>query len=158
MAGRKLKLVSNMTGKPGKDKLDERRKSEEQLKQFEAITVTPPKWLDDFGKKEYRRVIKLLKQLPVAKLDQTLIALYCASLSRYIQAVEDVNENGLVLIEDGKSKKNPAMMLQIELGREIRSICGQLGMTIDSRMRIVAPKPKEKQADPFARFGGESNG
>lgn len=158
MAGRKLKLVSNMTGKPGKEKLNERRNQEEQLKQFEAITVTPPKWLDDFGKKEYRRIVKQLKELPVAKLDQTLIALYCENLSKYIKATEDVNEYGLVLVEDGKSKKNPAMMLQIEIGREIRSICSQLGMTIDSRMRLVAPKQNKKPDDPFAQFGDGSNG
>ncbi|TWL13325.1 hypothetical protein CHCC15075_1711 [Bacillus licheniformis] len=35
---------------------------------------------------------------------------------------------------------------------EIKSIAGQLGLSIDSRMRILTPDQKETTKDPFAEM------
>lgn len=37
--------------------------------------------------------------------------------------------------------------------REIISICGKLGMTIDSRMRLVVPVEKDKAKSVYDEFG-----
>ena len=64
--------------------------------------------------------------------------------------MEDVKKNGLVV--DGK--KNPAYNIYKEMQKEIRASAGQLGMTIDSRMKLVRVDNTEDDADPYADLGG----
>lgn len=113
--------------------------------------------MDDVGKREYKRVTVLLNELPIADLDRTLVAIYCNSYSKYIQATKDIDANGITMLEadsngSKRKKKNPAVAIMSEMSREIRNIANSLGMTIDSRMRLVAPQQQTKEDDPYSQF------
>jgi len=156
MAGRKKKLVENTTGHRTKEEILEREREQELLKDFEPLENSPPSWLDEQGKKEFERIVPLLQQLPIAELDKTMIALYCNAYSKYITATEDVDENGITMIEvtstGEKKKKNPALAIMSDMGKEIRSIANALGMTIDGRMRLKTPPKVIVKNDPYSRF------
>lgn len=53
--------------------------------------LRPPKWLSKEGKKEFRRLIKIYKSLPVqilSDLDTTMLAQYCQAYSVYQSAMK----------------------------------------------------------------------
>lgn len=151
---RPRKLVEAKTGKIGKDAIEERKKEEEALQEFESISFTPPSWLEEDAKLEYERIVPLLMKLPIASLDLASVTMYCDYFSKYKRASLSVEEEGRTIIEidargNEKRKLNPEYTAMGDAARMVRSLSGNLGMTIDSRMRIVVPK-KEEIKDPFA--------
>ena len=151
---RPRKLIEASTGKIGKAEIEERKKEEAALEEFESISFTPPSWLSAEAKKEYKRIIPLLSKLPIAALDLASVEMYCDFYSKYKRNSLAVEEEGETIIElDGrgneKSKVNPKYTVMKDSAGMVRTLSGNLGMTIDSRMRIVVPK-KEEIKDPFA--------
>jgi P27 family predicted phage terminase small subunit len=140
-----------------KEELAERRAAEKALEDFKPITLTPPSHLDSVAKKEFRRIIPLLKQLPIADLDLAMVTNYCQMYSACVEFDKEMNKNGRIIIsydDDGveyERKINPAFNARLKASAELRSTCSQLGMTIDSRLKIVVPKTEEKY-DPFAEL------
>lgn len=153
MAGRPRKPTGNNKKHLTNDEKDLRNESELMASDFPALSTTPPKWLDDDAKREYKRVVVDLKRLHITKLDQTQLSLYCNAYSKYIMASQDIDERGL-LIED---KKNPSVNIMTDMSKEIRATAGSLGMTLDSRMKLVVPQIDKQSDDPFAKFGDLSD-
>ena len=56
-----------------------------------------------------------------------------------------VNEEG--------TKRTPQYFNYMDGLKELKSICGQLGMTIDSRMKLVVPTPNEQKQSVYDQFG-----
>ena len=151
---RPRKLVETKTGKIGKEAIEARKQEEKALEEFESISFTPPSWLSAEAKKEYKRIVPLLSKLPIAALDLASVEMYCDFYSKYKRnslAVEDEGETVVELDGRGneKSKVNPKYTVMKDAASMVRTLSGGLGMTIDSRMRIVVPK-KEDIKDPFA--------
>lgn len=125
------------------------KKEEEALagqENFKRLSTTPPETLiDDVAKKEYRRVVPLLNNLDVTALDRTIVINYCNSYSMYLQAIEDVKKNGVVL----KGRKNPAFNVYLDMQRELRATSGQLGMTLDSRTKLIKVEEHKEEKDPY---------
>ena len=151
---RPRKLIDTATGNFTKEEIEQRKKEEESLYEFEKIPLSPPSWLNKEAKKEYKRIAPLLNRLPIAELDLMMVSMYCDLVSDYQAASEQAYTEGRIVEEldsqgNPKTKINEAWKLKESAAKNIRSIAGQLGMTIDSRMRIVVPKEEEKE-DPFA--------
>ncbi|WP_142829036.1 phage terminase small subunit P27 family [Planococcus soli] len=143
---RKHVLLDNSRSNFTKEEMQRRLNKEKALKEFAGISKTPPTWLSVKSKKEYKRIVPLLEKLPIAALDQTLVVLYCQFYSVFLEASENLKECGL--IEAGTNKPNPSFNAMVKASSEIRLIASQLGMTIDSRMKLVVPE-KEELYDPF---------
>ena len=153
MAGRPRKHSTQDKSHKTKAEIAQRQDEEQKAGSdtFKHLGTKPPKTLvDAVAKNEYRRIVPLLNDLDATALDQTMVVSYCNSYSFYLQAMEDVKKNGLVI--DGK--KNPAYNIYKEMQKEIRASAGQLGMTIDSRMKLVRVDNTEDDADPYADLGG----
>lgn len=153
---RPRKFTDASTGKVGKEKKEERKKEEAALEDFDDISLTPPNWLSKEAKTEYKRIVPLMSKLPIAALDMASVVMYCDYYSKYKAASLCVEEQGRTIIElDGqgndKKKVNPEFTAMNDAARMVRSLSGGLGLTIDSRMRIVVPKTKEK-SDLFAEW------
>lgn len=152
MAGRPRKHSTQDKSHKTKAEIAKRKEEEQKAgsETFKHLGTKPPKTLvDDTAKNEYRRIVPLLNDLDATALDQTLVVSYCNSYSFYLQAMEDVKKNGLVI--DGR--KNPAYNIYKEMQKEIRANAGQLGMTIDSRMKLVRVDKHEEEKDPYAELG-----
>lgn len=152
MAGRKPKLNAAKLGNRTKEELEEAEMRENGLKKFEKIDVdyVPPD-LSDNAKKEWQRIIPLLQELPIAELDFTLIKKYCELVDINDDAYRYIQVNGY--IDPDTNKKSGTFMVYMESMKELRSICGSLGLTIDSRLRLVVPSESEVKKSVYDEFG-----
>ena len=156
MAGRKPKLNANKLGNRTKEELEQSEKVENGLNQFTKINVdSVPDGLTENAAKEWSIVVPLLEQLPIAELDYSLIKKYCEvvdqndTLYRAISSKDGIEG----MVDPETNRKTGAFMAYMESLKELRSICGQLGMTIDSRMRLVVPTESEIKQSVYDEFG-----
>ena len=156
MAGRKPKLNANKLGNRTKEELEQSELKENGLQQFTKINVdSVPDGLTKNAAKEWSRVVPLLEQLPIAELDYSLIKKYCEvvdqndTLYRAISSKDGIEG----MVDPETNRKTGAFMAYMESLKELRSICGQLGMTIDSRMRLVVPTESEVKQSVYDEFG-----
>jgi P27 family predicted phage terminase small subunit len=156
MAGRKPKLNDAKKGHRTKEELEQAELKENGLQQFTKINVdTVPEGLTENAAKEWLRVVPLLEQLPIAELDYSLIKKYCEVLDQNDTLYRSISEkNGIEgMVDPESNRKTGAFMAYMESLKELRSICGQLGMTIDSRMRLVVPTESEVKKSVYDEFG-----
>lgn len=151
MAGRKNKLDGTTTGHRTKEELAEKAEVEAAAGQFPALSVEPPEWLNELAKAEYMRVAPTLEKLHVTTLDQTALALYANAYSNYVTAARDVDLNGQ---KDREGKKNVSVSIMSDSSKDISKYANSLGLTLDSRMKIIKPTVKEVEDDPYMNFGG----
>lgn len=156
MAGRKPKLNATKQGHRTKEELEQAEYKENGLQKFEKINVDSiPEGLTENAAKEWLRIVPLLEQLPIADLDYSLIKKYCEvvdqndTLYRAISSKDGIEG----MVDPETNRKTGAFMAYMESLKELRSICGQLGMTIDSRMRLVVPTESEVKQSVYDEFG-----
>lgn len=149
---RPRKLNAAKTGNHNKEDLEYQELKENGLSQFNKINVKSiPSDLTKEGKKEWKRIIPLLEQLPIAELDYDRIKRYCQLVSLTDEAYRHIMQHGTVN-EEG-TKRTPQYFTYMDGIKELKSICGQLGMTIDSRMKLVVPTPDEQKQSVYDKFG-----
>ena len=144
--------------KKGKEYVAKKLAKQESLNDYEKIQVKPiPSHLDYYGKQEWKRIIPLLQQLPIAELDRQLIESYC-QLHAYKRGLQkDIEEFGTVLTfynDDGEMtnrRTNPAYNQFLQTVKEIRMIANQLGMTINSRLELAVPD-EDKEEDEVLKL------
>ena len=108
-----------------------------------------PAWLSADGKKEFKRLVKVLGQMGLlGAADQNSLARYASTWVRWRQAIQIVERGGEVTIykdEDGKIKSiQPAAFAAIARGlaEQLDKLESAFGMTPAARSRIeVAPPP-----------------
>ncbi|EGQ3418810.1 phage terminase small subunit P27 family [Staphylococcus pseudintermedius] len=152
MVGRPKKLLNNSTKNYTKEEILEKERKEAELNKFSKIDREPPDFLDEIAKKEYERVIPYMLELPISNLDQAQLAQYCSFYSDFVQASKMVDETGGVVIETERGLRvNPAFKAKESAGTRMQQCANTLGLTIDSRLRIVVPEEKEDD-DPMKQF------
>jgi len=120
-----------------------------------------PDHLSEDAKKEWRRIVPLLEQRgTLSKADSAVLALYCETHSRWLQAKRDVAEHGIivqttVLDRSGEQvttrKQNPALKIAENAERSLRAFLREFGMTPAARERVKPTKPAKEATDsPFA--------
>ena len=146
--GRNRKLSDNVTGNYTTEEKEARAASEQAISELTPISLAPPEWLDDIAKDEYKRIVPLLKELPVASLDYSLVNSYCMAYSDMVRASERLKEEEDIIETAHGTKLNQNHVIRREAFKVINSVAPKLGMTIDSRLKIFTPKVEEKK-DPF---------
>ncbi|MEC0670455.1 phage terminase small subunit P27 family [Bacillus haynesii] len=152
---RRKQLTETLKGQITNEEREERLKQEEKLKDFSPLQEKPPYWLSKMAKNEWRRIYPHIIKMPISELDSTLLAIYCNSYAQYRQATADILKNGQVMYEvnsrgEKVKKKNPSVDIMNSMSKEIRGIAGQLGLSLDSRLRIVGLDNEDDDVDPFA--------
>ncbi|WP_262995514.1 phage terminase small subunit P27 family [Macrococcus capreoli] len=157
--GRKPKPLANTSKHYTTAELEAKAEKEKKLTEFEPINKTPPKYLSNVAKKEYKRVVKLFGSIPVSQLDQQILIQYCDLVSEYHDITEEINS-----IKDELKKEYyidlDKMLIskrrqKIDLFKEIKSHGSLLGMSMESRMRLVPEETDEE--DPLSSLlGGDS--
>lgn len=156
MAGRKPKLNATKQGHRTKEELEQSEYKENGLQKFEKINVdSVPDGLTENAAKEWLRIVPLLEQLPIADLDYSLIKKYCEVLDQNDTLYRSISQKDGIegMVDPETNRKTGAFMAYMESLKELRSICGQLGMTIDSRMRLVVPTESEVKQSVYDEFG-----
>jgi P27 family predicted phage terminase small subunit len=113
-----------------------------------------PDHLSEAAKKEWRRIIPLLEQRgTLSKADSAVLALYCETHARWLQAKQEVATHGLmieatVLDSAGEQvttrKANPALKVAENTERSLRAFLREFGMTPGTRERVKPAKAEEK--------------
>lgn len=145
---RPKKLSSNTTKNWTKEELLEKKKAEETLEKLDKIDIKPPTFLDSTAKKEFKRIMPYLKQLPISNLDLAQIVSYCSFYSDLVNSIKEIKAKGLY-DEDGNI--NDAFKVKEKASIRIQQIANTIGMTVDSRLRIIPPGDDEED-DPYAKF------
>lgn len=149
---RPRKFNATKLGNRTKEELEQAELLENGLEQFEPININEvPSDLTKNAKKEWLRVVPLLEQLPIADLDHDRIKRYCQLVAIVDDAYKHISKYGAV--NEDNTKKTAQFMVYMDGLKELKSICGSLGMTIDSRMRLVVPIEKDKAKSINDEFG-----
>lgn len=152
MARKRMLLRNNESNKWGLtiEEMAQRKAEEDKLNDFEKISSDPPEDLDTMAKNEWKRVMPLLEDLPIAELDLSMLESYCILYSQMKHTNKDMQRFRKNMDSDDDSYKmyNKSFHNYIKLSAELRNVCSNLGMTIDSRLKIVVPTPEEK-SDPI---------
>ena len=136
-----------------KEVQEELQQTEEQLNQLTPLQKTPPSYLTKEAKAEYKKLYPLINELPVANLDLSLLSTYCQSYADYQQATKELAKGEVVTFTERGSKVNPWHRVKMDSYSVMNSIAPKLGLTIDSRMKVMSPSIKKKDdSDPMGDF------
>ncbi|ALV21050.1 phage terminase small subunit P27 family [Carnobacterium antarcticum] len=174
MSGRKFKVLENNKKNFTKNEIEDRKVIQDKASDgLKSLQKSAPNHLNPIARYEYERVWEDLQTLPVKNLDRAVLEMYCTWYAIYREAEKDVKENGIfmeanyleeITEKDGtkrkelitytdKSKKNPSVSVMNDASSNIMRCASNLGLTVDSRMRIYTPPKEEKKQTLADLFG-----
>lgn len=114
--------------------------------------VMAPKWLANKDlRAEFYELAKLLRSMNVgfSQPDADFLAMYLTTRSEYLKTAGHVRR----AITEGDSKGAKTWISSRDkLFSECRACANELGLTISSRCKLVAPEPEKQEADPLAEL------
>ena len=125
--------------------------------QAPANNVKPPGYLSTSQKKEFRKIAGVLLAIGImSDLDCDALGRYIQSQEKYVQydnmvnqiiaSIDDDLESNCVLLEKYENLRDKAL-------KQCRACASDLGLTISSRCKLVAPKVEEPvKENKFGRF------
>lgn len=175
MSGRKFKVLETNKKNFTKNEIADRKAIQDKASDgLKALQKSAPNHLNPIARYEYERVWEDLQNLPVKNLDRAVLELYCTWYAIYREAEKDVKENGIFTYgfetkttidkETGDEKsiskkvidttrKNPSLSVMNDASSNIMRCASNLGLTVDSRLRIYTPPKEEKKQTLADMFG-----
>lgn len=156
--GRKPQLsvvIDNETGRRTKAVMDARKAGEVT---GASSKLTPPRELSKAAKKEWRRVVKLYRQLDaevINDLDVNLLAAYCENVAIFKEAETRYQEEPLAKwsAEDQKWVESPYLKIMDGAAKNIMKAAEQLCLSPVGRARMgVLAAKKAAGKSPMARY------
>lgn len=152
------KLLSQQKSRLTKEAQDKKRDTEKAMRQLTSLTPEPPEWLDDTATDEWHRIYPLLEELPVASLDLMLVSTYCQAYSDYINATKRMNNSDVIIETERGTKLNQNHTIKRDALSQLNSIAPKLGLTVESRLKILEPKQDAKSdKSVYEMFGIDDN-
>jgi P27 family predicted phage terminase small subunit len=109
----------------------------------------PPSWLDREAKAEWRRVVPDLDRLGVlAQVDRAVLATYCSSWAKFVQAEQAIQRDGITVIgHRGAERKHPAWQQWREAAGVVAQLSRELFASPNARLRSIKPEGDDEQED-----------
>ena len=142
--------VGGKKPKPTKLKLlhGERNKDRINKKEPKPKPIAPkmPKWLDEYAKEEWKRIVPELKSLGLlTQIDLAALAGYCDAFGRMREMIEAINEHGIIYTaESGHTQQNAYASILKNAKSEVLRYAAEFGMTPSSRTRISVDTDNDK--------------
>lgn len=120
--------------------------------------LTPPRELSKAAKKEWRRVVKLYRQLDaevINDLDVNLLAAYCENVAIFKEAETRYQEEPLTQwdAESGKWIESPYLKILDNAAKNIMKAAEQLCLSPVGRARMgVLAAKKQRAEDPMEQY------
>ena len=137
-------------GKKHLSKAEEAQRRAEEVKVERAKTATPPKWVPEALKKDFR---SLGKQLIAAglytKLDADTLGRYLIAHQQWLQATAETDK---YLQEKDVENADAWGKLQERYFKQARNCANDMGLTVTSRCRLVVPAAdpqSTEESNPF---------
>lgn len=152
------KLLSQQKSRLTTEAQETKRSTEEALQQLTKLAPEPPEWLDDIATDEWHKIHPLLEELPVASLDLMLVSTYCQAYSDYINATKRMNNSDVIIETERGTKLNQNHTIKRDALSQLNSIAPKLGLTVESRLKILEPKQDTKSdKSVYEMFGIDDN-
>lgn len=154
--GRKMKIVENNKKHLTKEEKIARKSIQDKASDgLDALQITPPKHFDPIAKAEYKRVINDLRKLPLRNLDRAVLETYCTWYAVYKELSRGLQQKGYVYVNEKGNVLPNKMLYSLERATtNLTRAAAQLGLTVDSRMKLYVPQVEEKKTSIFDKFGG----
>lgn len=116
-----------------------------------------PRWLSKEGKKEYRKLARLLLGTGLlTEIDGVALAMMCEALDVYRRAKEAMGEERVFVVSDkGNSYQHPALGVMSSARGEVLKWAREFGMTPSARSRIAVETEREEESLADILFGVE---
>lgn len=129
----RLQLLEGNPNRKTKKELEKRIENEEKMK-MKSDSVNPPNWLNETGKKEFKRVSELLLEIElINNADVTHLALYCDAYAQYVSYKQQVRKHGM-WVDD---KPNPFIIRMRDAAAQVRSFSADLGLSPSARAKLA---------------------
>ena len=151
MAGQRqpIELVL-LNGKKHLTKAEIEHRKKNELK-APAGDCLPPEYLPEKLKAEFVELSqKLVKIGIMTELDVDLLARYLLSKQAYLGLTSRYMK---MIASNNSAEVEKVASMQDRAFKQCQSCAKELGLTITSRCKLVAPKVEEKPENKFARFG-----
>lgn len=149
-SGRPKKLLDASKKNYTKEEIEAKKAEEEKLYNYPRLDFSEfPTGLLPEAEKEWVRISRYIEELPISELDQQTMVRYCNYSAMYDRASKELNEQGFLI--DGR--KNPLVDTVNSFSKELKTATNDLGLTINSRLKIINPQEVEKEVeDPFGKL------
>lgn len=127
--------LKQLAGNPGKRALN----SSEPQPPVPDRPPYAPRYLNEEGKREWRRVVGMLMDLGLyTELDRAALAMYCQVYGRWVQMERELADEDLVLVgSEGGLYQNPKLHVANKAWEQQRKILAEFGLTPSSRSRLT---------------------
>jgi P27 family predicted phage terminase small subunit len=149
-SGRRPKptIIKILNGNPGKRPLNDAEP--------EVVAHIPdvPYHLDDVATAEWQRVTAELHAMGMlGDIDRAALAAYCVAWSRWVQAEQQIADEGYVLTgREGGTYQNPMLAVANKAMEQMCKYAVEFGMTPSSRTRIKVSPNAEKTKSSILEF------
>ena len=154
----KIKPKDQLRGHWTKNQLADREDVDDALRNtYEPIDSNVPEELHGYARKEWEKIVPLLKkQTPASNLDRSQLINYCVLAQTVHTCQKYILKDGLcVTTTQGTKKVNPYFNMQDKAIKNMRAIANDFGLNISSRAKIENQKVKQQDPeDPFADMLG----
>jgi|SRR6185312_15430930 len=120
----------------------------------------PPSWLSAEGRREYRRLAKLLPENIAARSDGEALALAACALVEYRDADVVIRDEGVMLTRTTRhgtsSYRHPALSIRADAFKRYRDCLRGFGLDPQSRDGVSAV-PVQVATDPAEKYFTESS-
>ncbi|MGO2267799.1 phage terminase small subunit P27 family [Vagococcus salmoninarum] len=151
-----VKLLEGTRQHLSLEERSQRKEAKNELFKQQPLISHPPSWLPQSAVSEWNRLIPVLKKdFPISETDYSLLVAYCLSYSRIKTAEGEIRKFGTFVTSDktGITQANPAVKVQSQAMKDLKSAASSLGMTLEARAKLALNKAKtEKPSDPFERL------
>ena len=149
-----IKLLEEVSMNISNEEKMQREDAKKELFSYqELVTITPPDWMPASAISEWDRLVPIMKkEFPLSETDYGLLISYCLAFSRIKTAEGEIRKFGTFVTNEntGVKRANPAISVQSQAMRDMKSSASALGMTLEARSRLALNKAKENIAvDPF---------
>ena len=113
----------------------------------------PPPWLDESGRKEYRRCASELKKAGAAlqKVDLHVLANYAQAAADSARLTEQIRQEGeIVTLPNGIRTAHPLVAVRTAAQKHMLACAAKLGFSPADRSRV--PFDKAKVKNEFSQF------
>ncbi|MFA7174935.1 MAG: phage terminase small subunit P27 family [Kiritimatiellia bacterium] len=124
--------------------------------------VSPPKWLSNEAKKEFRRIVKEFDTVNAdlfTNVDVDMLAAYCDAYIEYQRCTEIIAHEGLMVEYTNKAGAentvpHPLLAKKKQLFEQMKACASEFGLTPSARAKLTLPREPEKPKSKFERKFG----
>ena len=138
-------------GRKNLSKAEEAERRQSEVKLPKPKKITPPKWLPEYLKGEFKALAKELLEadMGAAGLDRDTIGRYLVASRQYTAAAIQVQE---ALDAEDAERAAEWMNIQDKCFKQANKCANDMGMTLTSRCKLVVPPKKDEDEDEFTAF------